>query len=70
MQHSSDKIGRLSVDVRLNPIGQFLDSLDTRRCHSAMSQRGLDRRPATVKDGRAEGVRWGVAAAELARPCP
>ena len=71
MQLSSDEISRLSVDERLELIGQLWDSLE----HEALplsdaQQHELDRRLATLDQDRAEGLSWDQVRAELERRCP
>jgi putative addiction module component (TIGR02574 family) len=71
VQLSREEISRLSVDERLDLIGQLWDSLE----HEALpltegQQLELDRRLATLDDDRAEGVSWEALRAELERRCP
>jgi putative addiction module component (TIGR02574 family) len=71
MQLSSDEISRLSVDERLDLIGQLWDSLE----HEVLpvtegQQRELDRRLATLDNERAEGLSWEALRDELERRCP
>jgi putative addiction module component (TIGR02574 family) len=71
MELSSEEIGRLSVDERLDLIGQLWDSLEREPLPlSAAQQQELDRRLATLDQGRAEGQSWGQLRAELERCCP
>jgi len=71
MQLSAEEIGRLSVDERLDLIGQLWNSLE----HEALpltdaQQRELDRRLAALDAERAEGLSWEVLRDELARRRP
>jgi putative addiction module component (TIGR02574 family) len=71
MQLSSDEIGRLSVDERLDLIGQLWDSLEQESLPlSSAQQDELDRRLETLERDRAEGVSWEALRDELARRCP
>jgi putative addiction module component (TIGR02574 family) len=71
MQLSSDEIGRLSVDERLELIGQIWDSLEHESLPlSPAQQHELDRRLAAFDQDRAEGLSWEQVRAELERRCP
>jgi putative addiction module component (TIGR02574 family) len=71
MQLSSDEISRLSVDERLELIGQLWDSLEHERLPlSSAQQKELDRRLASLDHERADGQSWGQLRAELERRCP
>jgi putative addiction module component (TIGR02574 family) len=71
MQLSSDEISRLSIDERLDLIGQLWDSLEHESIPlSGAQQQELDRRLATLDHERAEGQSWEQLRAELERRCP
>jgi putative addiction module component (TIGR02574 family) len=71
MQLSSEEIGRLSVDERLELIGQLWDSLDHEPLPlSTAQQEELDRRLATLDHERAEGQSWEQLRAQLERRYP
>lgn len=71
MQLSSDEISRLSVDERLDLIGQLWDSLEHEPLPlSTAQQQELDRRLTTLDQERAEGKSWEQLRAELERRCP
>ncbi len=71
MKLSSDELSRLSVDERLDLIGQLWDSLEHERLPlSSAQQDELDRRLDTLESDRAEGVSWEALRDELARRCP
>lgn len=71
MQLSSDEISRLSVDERLDLIGQLWDSLEHEPLPlSTAQQQELDRRLTTLDQERAEGQSWEQLRAELERRCP
>ena len=66
MQLSSDELRRLSVDERLDLIGQLWDSLEHESLPlSSTQQRELDRRLAAFDQERAEGLSWEQLRAEL-----
>ena len=66
MHLSSDEISRLSVDERLDLIGQLWDSLEHESLPlSSTQQRELDRRLAAFDQERAEGLSWEQLRAEL-----
>jgi putative addiction module component (TIGR02574 family) len=59
MRLSSDEIARLSVDERLERIGQLWDSLEHEPLpFSRAQQHELDSRLATLDVDRAEAVNW------------
>jgi putative addiction module component (TIGR02574 family) len=71
MQLSSDEISRLSVDERLELIGQLWDSLEHEPLPlSTALQQELDRRLATLDQERSGGQSWEQLRAELERRCP
>jgi putative addiction module component (TIGR02574 family) len=71
MQLSSDEISRLSVDERLELIGQLWDSLAHEPLPlSTAQQKELDRRLASLDHERADGQSWEQLRAELERRCP
>jgi len=71
MQLSQEELGRLTVDERLDLIGQLWDSLEHEALPlSSAQQHELDRRLETLDDDRAAGVSWEALRAELARRCP
>lgn len=71
MQLSSDEISRLSVDERLELIGQLWDSLEHEPLTlSTAQQKELDRRLASLYHERADGQSWEQLRAELERRCP
>jgi len=71
MQLTSEEISRLSVDERLDLIGQLWDSLEHEPLPlSSAQQRELDRRLATLDEDRAAGVSWEALRTELGRRCP
>jgi putative addiction module component (TIGR02574 family) len=71
MQLSSDEIGRLSVEERLELIGQLWDSLEHEPLPlSSAQQHELDRRLATLDQDRAHGMSWEQLRVELERRCP
>jgi putative addiction module component (TIGR02574 family) len=71
MQLSSDELHRLSVDERLDLIGQLWDSLEHEPLPlSSAQQQELDRRLGSLEGDRAEAVSWEALRAELERRCP
>jgi putative addiction module component (TIGR02574 family) len=71
MQLSSDEIRRLSVDERLDLIGQLWDSLEHEPLPlSTAQQQELDRRLAMLDHERADEQSWEQLRAELERRCP
>ncbi|MBV9322848.1 MAG: addiction module protein [Chloroflexi bacterium] len=71
MQLSSDELRRLSVDERLELIGQLWDSLEHEPLPlSDAQQHELDRRLESLESDPAEGVSWEQLRAELERRCP
>ena len=71
VQLSRDEIGRLSVDERLDLIGQLWDSLEHERLPlSRAQQQELDRRLASLDEDRAAGLSWEQIRDELVRRCP
>ncbi|HEY1294588.1 MAG TPA: addiction module protein [Chloroflexota bacterium] len=71
MQLSSEEIRRLSVDERLELIGQLWDSLEHEPLPlSGAQQRELDRRLAALDEDRAAGMDWEALRDELERRCP
>ena len=71
MRLSSDELRCLSIDERLELIGQLWDSLE----HEPLpltdaQQQELDRRLAALDQDRAEGLSWEQVRAELERRCP
>jgi putative addiction module component (TIGR02574 family) len=71
MQLSGDEISRLSVDERLELIGQLWDSLEHEPLPlSTAQQQKLDCRLATLDHQRVGGQSWEQLRAELERRCP
>jgi putative addiction module component (TIGR02574 family) len=71
MQLSSEELSRLSVDERLDLIGQLWDSLEHESLPlSDAQQQELDRRLGALDTHRAKGVSWEALRDELARRCP
>jgi putative addiction module component (TIGR02574 family) len=71
MQLSSEEITRLSIDERLDLIGQLWDSLEHEPLPVSSAQRlELDIRLATLDHGIGEGQSWDQLRAELERRCP
>jgi putative addiction module component (TIGR02574 family) len=71
MQLSPDEISRLSVDERLELIGQLWHSLEHEALPLIVAQQDeLDRRLAELDEDGAGGVSWESLRADLARRCP
>ena len=71
MHLSSDELSRLSVDERLELIGQLWDSLEHESLPlTSAQQHELDRRLAAFDHERAEGLSWEQVRGELERRCP
>jgi putative addiction module component (TIGR02574 family) len=71
VQLSHEEISRLSVDERLELIGQLWDSLEHESLPLSDAQgRELDRRLDTLDGDRAAGTTWEQLRDELARRCP
>jgi putative addiction module component (TIGR02574 family) len=71
MQLSSDEISRLSIDERLDLIGQLWDSLEHEQLPlSTAQQHELDRRLAALDQERPDGLSWEHLRAELEQRCP
>jgi putative addiction module component (TIGR02574 family) len=71
VQLSHDELSRLSVDERLELIGQLWDSLEHEPLPpSTAQQQELDRRLVTLDHELTEGQSWEQLRAELERRCP
>jgi putative addiction module component (TIGR02574 family) len=68
---SAEEIRRLSVDERLELIGQLWNSLEREALPVTVAQQHeLDRRLAALDEERAGEATWESIRAEIARRCP
>jgi putative addiction module component (TIGR02574 family) len=68
---TQDELERLTPPERLTLISQLWDSLEEGHLPLSAAQRTeLDRRLATLDQGRREGISWATLKAELEQRCP